>query len=79
MLVLSQTIVRYLYTVYVYCGNECFNVYGMFNEMIWIFGQKFYTMTSVGIMVLDGSQKPTMKYYFRIIFHCCNDRYSYKI
>ena len=24
MLVLSQTIVKYLYTVYVYCGNKCF-------------------------------------------------------
>ena len=23
MLVLSQTIVKYLYTVYVYCGNKC--------------------------------------------------------
>ena len=24
MLVLSQTIVKYLYTVYVYCGNKCY-------------------------------------------------------
>ena len=26
MLVLRQTIVKYLYTVYVYCGYKCFNV-----------------------------------------------------
>ena len=25
ILILSQTIVKYLYTVYVYCGNECFS------------------------------------------------------
>ena len=26
MLVLSETIVKYLYTVYVYCGNKCFKM-----------------------------------------------------
>ena len=27
MLVLSQTIVKYLYTLYVYCGNRCFKFF----------------------------------------------------
>ena len=32
MLILSQTIVKHLYTVYVYCGNECFNFVSIIEE-----------------------------------------------
>ena len=31
ILILSQNIVKYLCTVYVYCGNKCFNVYDVEN------------------------------------------------
>ena len=32
ILVLSQTFVKYLYTVYVYCGNKCFRFHNMQQE-----------------------------------------------